>query len=104
MRDEQTLSETIEEQAFEIGRQLRESGLTGKTVKIKIRWSDFKTVTRQTTLPSATNDGIVIFKVAQKLLSAARKPNQTVRLIGVGVSGIGPPSRQLELWDIANEG
>ena len=32
-----------------------------------------------------------------------RKPKQAVRLIGVGVSGLGPPIRQLELWEHGTE-
>ena len=37
------------------------------------------------------------------MLRAARKPNQPVRLIGIGVSGIGPPVRQLSLWEAGTE-
>jgi hypothetical protein len=33
-------------------------------------------------------------------MKTVRKPNQLVRLIGVGVSGIGSPVRQLSLWDV----
>jgi hypothetical protein len=36
-------------------------------------------------------------------MRAVRKPNQAVRLIGVGVSGLGQPIRQLGLWDMDNE-
>jgi endonuclease III len=36
-------------------------------------------------------------------LRAVRKPNQAVRLIGVGVSGLGEPIRQLGLWDTDSE-
>jgi hypothetical protein len=36
-------------------------------------------------------------------MKAVRKPNQSVRLIGVGVSGLGPPIRQLGLWDMDSE-
>jgi hypothetical protein len=36
-------------------------------------------------------------------MKAIRKPNQAVRLIGVGVSGLGQPVRQLGLWDVNSE-
>lgn len=101
--DESTLAETLREQAFEIAEQLSKNALAGKTVKIKIRFSDFTTFTRQLTLPTSTNDGEEIFQAALKLLKAFRKPNQAVRLIGVGVSGIGAPIRQLGLWDISDK-
>ena len=38
-----------------------------------------------------------------KLLHQVRKPNQAVRLIGVAVTGLGAPIRQLSLWDVTDE-
>ena len=103
VRDDKTLEKTLREQAREVGRQLRRSDLAGKTIKLKIRWPDFTTLTRQVSLPSATDNDEEIIKAALKLLQAVRKPNQAVRLIGVGVSGIGAPVRQLSLWDAGSE-
>lgn len=96
--DEKSLEKTLHEQAFDVAKQLKKNDIAGKTIKIKIRFSDFTTFTRQLTLPTSTNDGDEIFQAAVKLLKAFRKPNQAVRLIGVGVSGIGAPIRQLGLW------
>jgi DNA polymerase-4 len=103
VRDEKTLEKTLREQSAEVARQLRKNDLAGKTVKLKIRWSDFTTLTRQTTLPTSTDNSDEIFHTAVKLMKAVRKPNQAVRLIGVGVSGIGAPVRQLSLWDAGSE-
>lgn len=103
VRDDKTLEKTLREQAKEVARQLRKNDLAGKTVKIKIRWPDFTTLTRQVTLPTATDSEDDIIKAALKLLQAIRKPNQAVRLLGVGVSGIGAPVRQLSLWDAGSE-
>jgi len=103
VRDEKTLEKTLREQAREVGRQLRRSDLAGKTIKLKIRWPDFTTLTRQVSLPTSTDNDEEIIKSALKLLHAVRKPNQAVRLIGVGVSGIGTPVRQLSLWDAGSE-
>jgi predicted NBD/HSP70 family sugar kinase len=41
--------------------------------------------------------------VALELLRTIRKPFQAVRLIGVGVTGLGQPIRQLGLWDTDSE-
>ena len=101
--DEKSLEKTLREQARDVARQLRKNDLTGKTVKVKLRWSDFTTITRQTTLPTSTDNEDEIFHAALKLMKAVRKPNQPVRLIGVGVSGIGAPVRQLSLWDVGSE-
>ena len=103
VRDEQTLEKTLREQSRDVARQLRKNDLAGKTVKLKIRWSDFTTLSRQTTLPTSTDNEDEIFHAAVKLMKAVRKPNQAVRLIGVGVSGIGAPVRQLSLWDAGSE-
>lgn len=103
VRDDKTLEETIREQSMDVGKQLRKNDLAGKTVKIKIRWPDFTTITRQMTLPSATDNGEEIFRAALKLLNTVRRSNQAVRLIGVGVSSIGAPIRQLGLWDDGSE-
>lgn len=103
IRDDKTLEKTLREQSTEVARQLRKNDLAGKTVKLKIRWSDFTTLTRQTTLPTTTDNDDEIFHAVVKLLKTVRKPNQAVRLIGVGVSGIGAPVRQLSLWDAGSE-
>jgi DNA polymerase IV len=103
VRDEKTLEKTLREQAREVARQLRKNDLAGKTVKLKIRWSDFTTITRQSTLPTSTDNEDEVFHTAVRLMKTVRKPNQAVRLIGVGVSGIGAPVRQLSLWDAGSE-
>lgn len=103
VRDDQTLEKTLREQARDVARQLRKNDLAGKTVKLKIRWPDFTTLSRQVTLPTSTDNDDEIFRTAVKLVKTVRKPNQAVRLIGVGVSGIGSPIRQLSLWDAGNE-
>ncbi len=103
IRDDKTLEKTIREQSKEIGRQLRKNDLAGKTVKLKIRWPDFTTLTRQITLPTSTDNDDEIFHAAIKLMKTVRKPNQAVRLVGVGVSGIGAPVRQLSLWNAGSE-
>jgi DNA polymerase-4 len=99
IRDDKVLEQTVREQSSEVARQLRKNNLAGKTIKLKIRWPDFTTLTRQTTLPEPTDLEDVIATTAVKLMHAVRKPNQAVRLIGVGVSGLGAPVRQLGLWD-----
>ena len=103
IHDDKTLEKTIREQSKEIGRQLRKNDLAGKTVKLKIRWPDFTTLTRQITLPTSTDNDDEIFHAAIKLMKTVRKQNQAVRLVGVGVSGIGAPVRQLSLWDAGSE-
>jgi len=103
VRDDKVLQKTIRDQAARVASQLRKNELAGSTIKLKIRWPDFTTLTRQTTLNHRTDQDEEIAKAALELLKAVRKPNQAVRLIGVGVSGLGAPIRQLGLWDVDNE-
>ena len=100
VRDDKVLEQTIREQSSEVARQLRKNSLAGKTIKLKIRWPDFTTLTRQVTLNDPTDQDDVITKNALNLMHSVRKSNQAVRLIGVGVSGLGTPIRQLGLWDM----
>lgn len=100
VHDDKTLEERLHEQSLEVARQLQINNLTGKTIKLKIRWPDFTTLTRQTTLSDPTDQADIIAKTAVELMRAVRKPNQAVRLIGVGVTGLGTPVRQLGLWDL----
>lgn len=99
VRDDKVLQKTLHEMSVEVAAQLRRNSLAGKTIKLKLRWPDFTTLTRQTTLNSPTDQEGEIERVALDLLRSVRKPNQAVRLIGVGVTGLGPPIRQLGLWD-----
>jgi DNA polymerase-4 len=103
VRDDKSLEKTLREQAAEVARQLRKNNLAGTTIKLKIRWPDFTTLTRQMTLSQPTDQSEEISIVALDLMRTVRKSGQAVRLIGVGVSGLGPPIRQLSLWDTESE-
>jgi DNA polymerase-4 len=107
-RDLETLQKTLHSLSQGVGRSLREAGLCCWTVKLKFRWPDFKTATRQLTLPNPTDDDEVIFSTALKLFHTLWKPKQAVRLLGVGASKLLPASqagsatrpeaKQLSLW------
>ena len=103
IREDKVLEKTLREHSAQVGRRLRESNLAGTTIKLKIRWPDFTTLTRQTTLEHSTDQAEEIGKAALDLMKTVRKSGQAVRLIGVGVSGLGPPIRQLALWDTSSE-
>ena len=103
VRDDKSIEKTLADLSAQVGRRLRKNELAGTTVKLKIRWPDFTTLTRQVTLSSTTNQDEEITETALRLLKKIRKPGQAVRLIGVGVSGLGAPIRQLELWEAGSE-
>lgn len=103
VRDPLILEATLKELSAQVGKNLRHEHLAGTTVKLKIRWPDFTTLTRQTTLPVATDLDEEIYQTARDLLTKVREKNQSVRLIGVGISNLGPPIRQMQLWGQKNE-
>jgi DNA polymerase-4 len=98
VEDWDELHRVLEEQAAEVATHLQRQQLQATTVKIKLRWSDFTTPTRQTTLPYPTDQQDTIQEVATQLLQQLWQDQQPVRLLGVGVSGLSPV-RQLSLWD-----
>jgi DNA polymerase-4 len=98
VRDDKVLDDTLREQSAQVGRNLRREHLAGTTVKLKLRWPDFTTLTRQVRLPVPTDQDDEIYAAARELLGKVREKGQAVRLLGVGVSGLGAPVRQMELW------
>ena len=74
-------------QAGSVSQRLRKSGLSGRTVTIKVRLHDFTTLNRSTTLPSPTDSGPTIARLARSLLTDL-DTSGGVRLLGVGVSGL----------------
>ena len=72
----------------QVGWRLRRHGLRGRTVHLKVRFADFKTITRSQTLPEPTDITQELWLVAEEML-CHRLPagHLPVRLVGMGVSG-----------------
>jgi len=102
VRDDNQLRRVLGEQADGVSKELKRKRLTATTVKLKLRWSDFTTLTRQTTFDHPVDDGEQIRLAAIRLFNQEWQ-GQLVRLIGVGVSGLSNTARQLSLWDEPNE-
>ena len=99
LNDEKLLLDKIRSHSKSIAKRLKKSNVVGTTVKLKLRWPDFTTFTRQVTLSHPTDDAVIIFNTAKDLLLKSRKPAMFVRLIGVGITNLQPPIKQLSLWD-----
>jgi DNA polymerase-4 len=67
----------------------------GRTVQLKVKWSDFTQITRQRALPAPTDAPEVIAEAALDLLSTEIGPllaeGKAIRLLGVGLHGIIAP-------------
>jgi DNA polymerase-4 len=103
VRIEAQLRDQVRKQSGRVAGSLRKNGLTASTIKIKLRWPDFTTLTRQTTLTASTDDSAVIDSVAWGLVLKVWTPGKAVRLIGVGASGFGSGPEQLPLFDLHGE-
>lgn len=99
MTDGKQLRQMIIDQSESISRRLKRLELHGSTVKIKLRWPDFTTITRQQSLQKPSDSAAEISRAALQLFRQNWKPGQPVRLLGVGVSNLGMPKPQLSLWD-----
>jgi DNA polymerase-4 len=86
--------------AMKTGKRMRRQGVTGKTVTLKVKYSDFKQVTRSLTLDKPTNDGMNIYLTAKELLKKTETGTRPVRLLGVSMSGLydGEIKGQLSLF------
>ena len=72
----------------QVGRRLRRHDLRGRTVQLKLRFTDFHTITRSKTFPQPTNITEEIWRTAAELLeNCLRAEHQPIRLLGVGLSG-----------------
>ena len=98
-RDVGRLRSTLLGQADRVAAELRGSGLRGRTVTLKLRFADFRTLTRRGTGETPTADAGEIF---QRVWAAFSKVplSQPVRLIGLSVSGLAKVAdpRQLSLF------
>ncbi len=83
--------------AVRVGRRLRESGLAGRTVTLKLRFADFRTMTRSRTLAAASDNDTEIYEVARDLLARLRLGRVPVRLVGVSMSNLAGRDAPLQL-------
>jgi DNA polymerase IV len=86
--DPERLAREVLRCCVRVGRRLRESGLAGRTVTLKLRFANFRTITRARTLPDATDTDTELHEVAGDLLARLRLDRTPVRLVGVAVSSL----------------
>ena len=99
LSDHDLLSRTLLQLSERVGSRLRKAMVVGRTVRIKLRWPDFTTLTRQTRLVQPTDQDGEIYRAALGLFYRVWSEGRLVRLLGVGVSDLSPPVRQLTLFN-----
>lgn len=79
--------EKLDQIAKEVSRRLQKSKVSGKTITLKIKYSDFTLQTRSKTLSYFISDKIIILDTAKNLLYQ-EKLNNSVRLLGISISNL----------------
>ena len=99
-RDHSLLKATLRYLGERIGSQLRQQGKQARCVTLKLRYADFTTITRCHTLRQGSDSDQTIFDIGVELLKKALpQEKQPIRLIGIGVSNLTEPGRQLDMLD-----
>jgi DNA polymerase IV len=89
-RDRDALSAIFTELCDELAGDLRRKGYVGKTIGLKLRYDNFKTVTRDRTIPEPTQDPRAIRRAASECLKRVSLERR-IRLLGVRISGLCRP-------------
>ncbi len=98
-----TLDHELVQFADSVASRLRAQGLVGRTVQLKVRFGDFTTITRSTTLVVAVDDSRSLLEAGRGLLALV-DPAQGVRLLGLSVSGLSSDSSRQLTFDEAISG
>jgi DNA polymerase-4 len=89
------LAAALLESSESVARHAVRTGKAGRTVSIKLRYSDFRTLTRATTLPAPVSDVAEIYAVALQLLAPLEPVELGIRLLGVTLSSLGEGEEEL---------
>jgi DNA polymerase-4 len=100
--DLDVLESTLARLAEMVGRRLREHGLHSRTVQLKLRYSDFSTLTRAHTLPDPTQVDTELFKQARRLFHANWKAGAKVRLLGIHAGSLETAAGQMSILEEDN--
>lgn len=79
----------LEKIATVVHTRLTARGLKGRTITVKIKYSDFRTITRSRSLPEPTTDLLLIIATVKELLLSTQPNELRVRLLGISVSNFG---------------
>src|SRR5579871_4380901 len=80
-----------------VGRRLREHGLHARTIQLKLRYSDFSTITRAHSIARGTQIDTELYEEIRALFDANWKTGAAVRLLGVHVSSWADGGEQMDL-------
>ncbi len=97
--DVASLKKTLGELAEEVAETLQKRELPGKTVVLKVKYSDFSSITRSRTLSAHSYDAALIGAVVVDLLGNTEAGRRPIRLLGVSVSNLKTGDKEEEESD-----
>ncbi|HEY7616991.1 MAG TPA: DNA polymerase IV [Terriglobales bacterium] len=97
--DLEKLESTLMRLSEMVGRRLREGGFHARTIQLKLRYTDFTTITRAHTLPAPTQLDTEIFEQARMLFRTNWRKGTPIRLLGVHASSFEGQSGQGDLLE-----
>jgi DNA polymerase-4 len=86
--DRPRLRSVLREQADELSAKLQRHGISAQTVQVKVRYSDFSTLTRQFSVDEPVATARDLYRLACWLLARHQLVHRPLRLLGLGVSGL----------------
>ena len=100
IRDQYMLETVLFTLTDDVCHSLRSHHMKGRTVSIKVRYPDFKSITRAVTLEHYTSSFEPVFDAVKQLMTQNYKDGTPVRLIGVTVSNLKQESEIIEQQDL----
>lgn len=99
--EERELDATLAHLAELVGKRLRAARLHARTVTLKLRTADFRTLTRARTLAEPTDLDATLYRTAAELFRGAWNRKKKIRLLGIAAGALGPVPAQLSLLEAA---
>ena len=86
-----------------VAQRMRRNGIAGKTVTLKVKYSDFFQITRSASLTEPTDDGFEMYSTVCRLLKKTDVGRRPVRLLGVSLSQLNFPGIEEQLSLFVNQ-
>lgn len=96
-RDLEKIESTLAHLSELVGRRLREQNFAARTIQLKLRYSDFYTITRAHSVPQPTQVDTEIFETVRRLFHENFQMGRAVRLLGVHTSNFQNEPEQMGL-------
>lgn len=95
--DKQQLANELQAVCMDVWRRMDKHKFRGKTVTLKLKYNDFKQITRSRTLPCPINGLEQLQQISRELLDGAETGTRKIRLLGVSVGNVPETADAMQL-------